>query len=147
MQNLHTHTRLCKHAVGMPEDYCRAAIKIGMKRIGFSDHTPLPDGLQSHVRMERAQLPLYVESVRTARAKFPRLSVHLGMECDYAPEYERFYRDVLLGECGIEYLVGSVHYFSCQGQFRWFDGQPLRAEEYASSLFVDITFIEIYQFA
>ena len=38
--NYHTHTTRCMHAIGQDEEYVQAAIKAGIKKLGFSDHTP-----------------------------------------------------------------------------------------------------------
>ena len=40
--NYHTHTKLCNHAVGMPEDYIKKAIELGFDELGMSDHAPVP---------------------------------------------------------------------------------------------------------
>jgi histidinol-phosphatase (PHP family) len=44
LKNYHTHTWRCKHATGDIEDYVEKALEAGGKVLGFSDHTPLPDG-------------------------------------------------------------------------------------------------------
>ena len=38
--NFHTHTYLCGHATGLPEEYIQRAISCGIKHLGFSDHAP-----------------------------------------------------------------------------------------------------------
>ncbi len=38
--NFHTHTTRCNHAVGEDRQYVEAAIKGGLKVLGFSDHSP-----------------------------------------------------------------------------------------------------------
>ena len=38
--NLHTHTRRCKHARGIPADYAKAAEEKGIRVLGMTDHTP-----------------------------------------------------------------------------------------------------------
>ena len=38
--NLHTHTFRCRHAQGSDREYVEAAIKAGMKVLGFADHCP-----------------------------------------------------------------------------------------------------------
>ena len=43
-RNYHTHTYRCQHARGDCVDYARVASELGMEVLGFSDHTPLPDG-------------------------------------------------------------------------------------------------------
>ena len=39
--NYHTHTTRCYHASGKDEEYVKAAIKAGIKELGFSDHIHL----------------------------------------------------------------------------------------------------------
>ena len=46
LYNYHTHTYRCGHASGKEEDYVLAAIKLGIKRLGFSDHIILPQGYE-----------------------------------------------------------------------------------------------------
>ena len=45
--NYHTHTKLCNHAVGMPEDYVLKAIELGFKELGMSCHAPVPRDFMS----------------------------------------------------------------------------------------------------
>ena len=40
--NWHTHTKRCGHAEGEDEAYVQAAVKAGLKILGFSDHAPYP---------------------------------------------------------------------------------------------------------
>ena len=40
--NYHTHTARCNHASGTEREYVEAAIKSGLKILGFADHTPYP---------------------------------------------------------------------------------------------------------
>ena len=40
-ENYHTHTYLCRHAVGKIEDYVKEAIKHNFHSLGISDHGPL----------------------------------------------------------------------------------------------------------
>ena len=110
--NFHTHTFRCKHAKGDADDYCEFAVAHGMKTLGFSDHTPLPDDRWIKARMNIAQIDDYVDAVRTAAQNYPSLRVLLGMECEYVPKFHSFYEDELFGERGFEYLVGGPHYFT-----------------------------------
>ncbi len=40
LANYHTHTERCYHASGEDKEYVEAAIKAGLKVLGFSDHCP-----------------------------------------------------------------------------------------------------------
>ncbi len=110
---LHLHTWRCKHAQGDAIDMVAAAVAGGCTRVGLSDHTPLPDGSWPEVRMGLDQLDDYVAAVRQAEAAFPQATVLLGMECDWHPEYERFYRDELRGRIGCDYLIAAAHAVPC----------------------------------
>jgi histidinol-phosphatase (PHP family) len=59
--------------------------------------------------MAKEEAPGYVEAVRQAAAgaSFP---IYCGFECEWAPRYETWYRDVLLGEFGADYLVFGAHW-------------------------------------
>lgn len=117
IHNLHTHSYRCKHATGDVEDYARLLLERGGRTFGMADHTPLPDGRWADVRMGMEELEDYCAKTRGAKAKFPELEIHLGMECDYAPEYFSFYREELLGRHGLDYLIGAGHYFPLDGDW------------------------------
>lgn len=117
LSNYHTHTELCLHASGTVGDYCRAAAEAGLVTLGMSDHTPLPDGRWDHVRMRMEQLPGYVDAVRSAAIANPSLRIFAGLECEYAPEYESFFRDELPDKYGIEYLLLGQHWFLHKGEW------------------------------
>lgn len=38
----HTHTPLCLHASGTPQEYVQAAVRAGLREYGISDHAPMP---------------------------------------------------------------------------------------------------------
>lgn len=110
--NYHTHTKLCRHAEGTPEDYVRQAAKEGCTALGFSDHCPYPDSFTDvwpHIRMSEDQIPLYRQYVRSAAecAPFP---VYCGYECEWDSNYKSWYRDGLLGEYQADYLILGSHW-------------------------------------
>jgi histidinol-phosphatase (PHP family) len=122
MNNYHTHTYRCKHASGDVAVYLREARKAGLAEFGFSDHVPLPDGRWSEIRMYMEELPGYVSAVEeAARAEAARpeggLRVLLGLECEWAPEYEAYFRDELLGRFGVEYLASGCHFYPVGGDW------------------------------
>ncbi len=112
--NYHTHTSLCKHATGMPEDYILQAKKDGCLALGFSDHAPFPltmkDGW-THVRMSLEEIPLYVEAVKKAahKADFP---VYLGFETEWDKDYINWYKEGLISQYGAQYLVLGSHWLT-----------------------------------
>lgn len=114
-QNIHTHTMRCKHAVGDVADYVQAALEQGLTTLGFSDHTPLPDNWALPIRMEEKELPGYIAAIRAAQAEQKELAIYAGLECDYFPRYESYFRDELLGGGQLDYLVGSIHAVEING--------------------------------
>jgi histidinol-phosphatase (PHP family) len=124
--SFHTHTRLCKHASGVPADYVRRAAADGCSALGFSDHGPYPDdSVWPASRMSVAQVPEYrrlVDEARAVAAALPSdktFPVFFGFECEWYPAYESWYRDYLRAEVGAEYLVYGSHWIQDAGDF-WY---------------------------
>lgn len=111
--NLHTHTWRCKHASGTVSDYCREAVQQGIQILGISDHSPFPDGEHANSRMDYSELDAYISEINEARSKFPDLTILSGLEIDWIDKYgAEYYRDKFLGEAGLDYLIGGVHFIS-----------------------------------
>lgn len=87
--NWHTHTKRCGHAIGEDEEYVLAAIKGGLKTLGFSDHaaynTPYPPE-----RMNIDQVEDYKQSILSLKEKYKdQINIYLGMEVEcYKSEWE-----------------------------------------------------------
>jgi histidinol-phosphatase (PHP family) len=109
--DLHTHTPLCRHAVGEPVDYARRALEIGLTELGFSDHSPMARDDFDNWRMFDRQLDEYVAKVRLAQQEFPQLTIRLALEVDYLPGQEDWIRQ-LARRHPWDYFIGSVHYVS-----------------------------------
>jgi histidinol-phosphatase (PHP family) len=107
----HMHTPLCQHAVGEPVEYAARAVEVGLKEIGFSDHSPMSRDDFDNWRMRNDQLDEYVEKVRKAQKDFPNLTIKLALEVDYLPGHEDWIRD-LAARHPWDYFIGSVHYVS-----------------------------------
>lgn len=88
--NLHTHTERCNHASGEDREYVEAAIKAGMKTLGFADHCPqfFPvKNYYSHFRMRPEQAAEYAASVRALKKEYAAdIDILLGFETEYYPE-------------------------------------------------------------
>ncbi len=133
-ENYHTHTALCRHATGTVAEYCAAAIEAGAVALGFTDHTPLPDGRWQGVRMAMDQLDGYCREIDCARQQFPRLPLFKGLECEYAEEYVAFFREELLGTYAVDYLIGATHWCPYRGDWIGVHGEldsPSRLRAYA----------------
>ncbi len=110
------HTPLCRHAVGEPVEYAAHARAIGLKEIGFTDHSPMAQDDFDEWRMLNSQLDEYVQKVRRAQREFPDLTIKLGLEVDYIPGHEDWIRS-LAARHPWDYFIGSVHYVSGNWDF------------------------------
>lgn len=128
-RNFHTHTYLCKHADGTVFDYCREAVAQGLDVLGFSDHTPFPDGRWSSVRMDISGVKDYLHDIEAARPHFPGLKILTGMECEYVPEYVDFFKMEFLGGYRMSYLIGAAHSYLHNGEWEGIYGKEMNKEQ------------------
>ena len=66
LSDYHVHTPLCHHAEGWPTEFAQRALELGLGELGFADHNPMPEQLDSW-RMAIDDLPRYIETVAEAR--------------------------------------------------------------------------------
>ena len=83
----HTHTPLCLHASGTPQEYVQAAVRAGLREYGISDHAPMPGEPFDDWRMKQADMPAYLDWLTEARecAALHGLTVRSALECDWFP--------------------------------------------------------------
>lgn len=108
----HTHTPLCHHADGTPEEFVRQAKALRLTHYGIADHAPMPPAREpfDDWRMLCSELPQYAEWIERARAEAGAdLRILTGLECDWVPDIEPWVRE-LRSLCPCDYLIGSVHY-------------------------------------
>ena len=105
----HSHTPLCRHAVGEPEEYATAAERRGLRGLTVTCHNPMPNDFSRLVRMRPEQFDEYLALVERARtALADRVDVRLGLECDYFPGYVDWVEQQLQS-ADFQYVLGSVH--------------------------------------
>lgn len=105
----HSHTPLCKHAVGKPTEYAAVAKSRGLKGLTVTCHNPMPGGFSSHVRMAPEEFHDYLTLVDEARAEWEgEVDVRLGLEADYFEGYESWLEEQLSSH-DFHYVLGSVH--------------------------------------
>ena len=112
----HTHTPLCLHAEGSPEEYIDAAITAGLTEYGISCHAPQqkPDGTEpfDDWRMLSSQIPAYLQWIDTAKQHArDRIQIRSGLECDWLPGCDAWIQH-LRSLHSWDYLIGSVHYIT-----------------------------------
>lgn len=110
--NFHTHTFRCNHATGTDREYVEAAIRAGVKVLGFSDHSPywFPKGYYSTHRMKPDEIEDYVNSVLSLREEYKNdIRIHLGFEAEYYPLYfDKMLK--MIEPYPYEYLILGQHY-------------------------------------
>ena len=98
-QSLHTHT-IFSDGDDCPEEMIRAAIRLGMKKICFTDHSYT--FFDESYCMPKDKIPSYREEIRRLKELYrEQITVLLGIEQDYYSEEP---------VDGYEYVIGSVHY-------------------------------------
>lgn len=113
LQNLHTHTNF-GDGRSTAEETVRAALRLGMTSLGFSEHSPLlppldPDGWT----MPPEDADAYRAEVLRLREEYAgRLEIFLGLEQDVDSPADSYPYD---------YVIGSVHNI-------WADGAYLSAD-------------------
>lgn len=128
--NYHTHTTRCQHAFGTDREYVEAAIKAGIKKLGFSDHVPYPfkDGYVSHIRMTTDETEDYVTSVQALKAEYKDdIEIFLGFEAEYLKD---LWDDLkaFLAPYHIDYLILGQHFLGMEGDGNYC-GRPSPDEE------------------
>ncbi len=105
----HSHTPLCRHAVGQPEEYAAMAEKRGLCGIIFTCHNAMPDEFSSGVRMRVDEFEEYLDMVARTRDRWAgRVDVRLGLEADYFAGYESWL-ETQLTSADFHYVLGSIH--------------------------------------
>ena len=119
--NYHTHTARCGHAVGTDRAYVESAIKAGIKKLGFSDHSVqfFDGGFVSGIRMREQEAEGYITSIRALAAEYKNdIEILVGFEAEYFPSIfprlQSFCRNN-----GVDYLLLGQHCLTTEPTKRW----------------------------
>ena len=124
----HSHTPLCKHAVGDPQDYAAEAFRRGFQGLLVTCHNPMPAGYSPGFRMSVDEFDDYLQMVFRARQVWRgRIDVRLGIEADYLPGYERWLEHQLQ-LADFQYVLGSVHPHVLEFRQRFGGGSVLETQ-------------------
>lgn len=119
--DIHIHTSY-SHGQDSPEAMFIGALAKGLDVIGFSEHSPRPDGYDyTHEYREKlgAHLDDYLREVLALKSNDRGCKVLLGMEMDWIPGERDFIRSAC-ARADFDYLLGSVHFLDTWG----FDDNP-----------------------
>ncbi|MBQ1935831.1 MAG: histidinol-phosphatase [Clostridia bacterium] len=114
LEDFHMHTTFCDGA-NTPEEMVQAAIRLGMKRIGFSAHAPVIND-DSDFAMKKVNAPLYrAEIARLKEAYADKIQILCGIEQDLlaAPPDGEY-----------DYVIGSLHSVEGNGRVYEVDASP-----------------------
>ena len=112
LNNYHTHTTRCGHAVGADREYIETAIARGLRVLGFSEHVPMPfpDGHESNYRVPIRMLEDYVTSILSLRDEYrQQIDIRLGFEAEYYPDLFETMLE-MLRPYPVEYLLLAQHF-------------------------------------
>lgn len=136
--NYHAHTTRCKHARGTEREYIEAAIRMGMKSFGFSDHVPCPfkDGYVSGIRMDMNEAKGYVDTIRALQEEYrDKIQIYAGFETEYIPEL--FDEQIkMCREVGCDYMIMGQHFVGSE-KIGPYTGAPSMDEDFLKA-YVDI---------
>lgn len=133
----HSHTPLCKHAVGLPTDYAAVAQERGLKGLIVTCHNPMPDGFSSYVRMDVEEFEEYLALVEATREEWAgEIDVRLGLEADYFAGYETWLEKQLSSQ-DFHYVLGSVHPQIPEYKARYRRENPLESQKIYFELLAD----------
>lgn len=91
--NYHSHTYRCGHAdlEAKDEDYVKEYIKMGFKKIAFTDHCPEKNIIdkRQNIRMDYSQKDEYINEIRKLKEKYAdKIEIKVGYEIEYLPGEE-----------------------------------------------------------
>ena len=114
--NYHTHTFRCRHARGTDRDYVEAAIRAGMRTLGFSDHAPMifPKEIYgdhySGFRMRPEETADYFASLLALREAYKRdVTILIGVEVEYYPDCFPGFLE-FMRQFPLDYMILGQHY-------------------------------------
>jgi histidinol-phosphatase (PHP family) len=135
--NYHAHTWRCQHAYGTEREYIEAAIEMGIKRFGFSDHIPSParEGYVSRIRMRMDQAMEYRDCIRALQKEYAdRIEILVGFEAEYVPKYFKEQMR-MFDNLGFDYLIMGQHFIEPE-EDGVYTGSPTE-DESRMKLYVD----------
>lgn len=114
LEDFHMHTTFCDGA-NTPEEMVKAAIQLGMKRIGFSGHAPYADD-HGDFAMKIADLPAYRAEIARLKEQYKeQITILCGLEQDLFS---------MPMDAAYDYVIGSLHTVEGNGRVYEVDASP-----------------------
>ena len=121
--NLHTHS-IYSDGKSQPREIVEEAVRQGLTRLGFSEHSPLP--FDNSFSVKAKDMPDYVAEIAQLKAEFSdQLEILCGLEADYIPGVSETF-SVTKERYHLDYLIGGVHMVghSAHPEELWFIDGP-----------------------
>ena len=135
--NYHTHTQRCHHATGTDREYIEAAIRAGIKTLGFSDHSPyfFEGDYYSNFRMCPDVAYEYFDTLNNLKEEYKdRIDIKIGFETEYYPDYFDKVLE-LYKNFNVDYLILGQHFLDNEKKAHY-SGSPTQ-EEYHLEKYVN----------
>lgn len=132
MNNYHTHTTRCLHAIGSERDYIETAIAAGFQELGFSDHGPwhYESGYVPIMRMPEDQIEEYISTLEALKEAYQDvISIKIGFEYEYFQDKMDWLKGMLREHEAIDYLILGQHY-DRSDEYGCYFGYPLHSHAY-----------------
>ena len=122
LEDYHTHSELCHHAVGTIEDYVNKAIELKLYTIGICDHFPY-EFLEHIERIPYTEYAITVDEINyylttgeNLREKYKnQINLYIGFEIDFFENQEAALNNHLNKvKSRLDYILGSVHILDFQ---------------------------------
>lgn len=122
LEDYHTHSELCHHAVGTIEDYVNKAIELKLYTIGICDHFPY-EFLKNIERIPYIEYAITIDEIdyylsmgENLREKYKnQINLRIGFEIDFFEHQEAALNTHLNKvKSRLDYILGSVHILDFQ---------------------------------
>lgn len=130
--NYHTHTYRCRHADMNynDEEYVIDLIKMGFKKMAFTDHCPEKEEIdkRSKMRMKYNERIGYLESIKRLKEKYAdKIEIQSGYEVEYLPEQEENLKE--LKEETDKIILGQHFIYDNDKKLKVFDKNKFFTDE------------------
>jgi len=132
--NYHCHSRF-DDGHGELEEYVQAALRKGLRTLGFAGHAPVP--FACGWTIPSPLLPEYLDTARRLKRTYrERIELLVGLEVDYIPEIISP-ASAQIRALNLDFTVGSVHFIGRlpDGELWTADGPPEELERGVSDSF------------
>jgi histidinol-phosphatase (PHP family) len=152
-EDWHTHSQICRHAVGTIPDYVQKAIELNLSTIGVCDHFPYEflkdiDRIPyTNYAMTLDEIQKYLKIVESLKEKYNgEINVRLAFEVDFF-ENQVSSLNIHLNKIinHLDYILGSIHILNFKdGRGAWGFDDSIFREDYAY-YGSDNVYMEYYQ--